>query len=154
DRVLACRDRLSHGDWDAFERTCLAPRVIARIMDGATADTTAAAHAMFAALRHQFPDLRASPQLVLVAGRPAFVQSIVTGTDAPTHRAIAIYAVEHLTFDDSDRIVEDDVYADPTAVMAQLSALPEEAEFRVAVWSERVGAPEVVVASGNALETG
>ena len=127
--------------------------MLAGVMDGATADTSATVHAMFAALQHDFPDLRATPQLLLVAGRSVFVQSVVAGTDAKTHRAIGVYAVEQLTFDDSDRIIKDDVYVDPTAVMGQRGALPEGVEVRPVVQAASAGAPEVLVAASNALET-
>jgi predicted ester cyclase len=116
-------------------------------------------------MRAAFPDMKHTPQLVLVNGRTIFAVNLVTGTqdgtlklpgmpDVPaTHKKIGFLMAHKLTINDENKATEEWAFFDPGTMMGQLGLLPKDAPAKRAAMDKGWdGAPNIVVAADDAKE--
>jgi predicted ester cyclase len=164
---LACLESLGTGTLDAY-KGCLADNFAVRDA-GHGADAILqrdAALAMHASIRKGFPDMKLTPQLVMVNGRNVAAVVLVTGTHtAPldvggqvipaTGKKLGMLFFHRIRFDDANKQHDEWFIDDSMTMMNQLGIAPKEAAGmgRPLTETSMEGAPILAVSAGDAKET-
>lgn len=127
-----CTESVNAGKLDDFAKHCVHPDVV--VHEAGYADYTGADALVgfYKQLKTALPDLKLSPQLVLVSGREVMAVLLVTGTQTgplqlpdgseqkPSGKRVGLLAFEHLQTDEQNRIVEQWEYMDYHSFVEQL----------------------------------
>lgn len=164
DHYLACSDLMSAQKFDDFKAKCLAAGYKVHAADYPGTQEADAALGMMKQQFAGFPDMKLTPQVVVVNGRNIFAVSLMTGThtaplktpmgeQAPTNKKLGMLMFHRVQVDDENKAVEEWAYTDPLTLGSQLGLLPKEAGPRRAAVDKSIdGAPIIAVASDDARE--
>jgi steroid delta-isomerase-like uncharacterized protein len=165
DRYLKCTGMINDGKLDDFASTCVAADYKGHDMDGQEMSGVDSLKAQFTAMRKAFPDLKISPQLVMVSGRNILAVGMIQGTNsgpmempgAPampaTNKKVSQLMFHRLAINDQNKATEEWAYSDPMTMMGQLGMMPKGAPpVRPVMDKGWDGAPIVVVTADNDTE--
>jgi predicted ester cyclase len=166
DQYVACADQINTGKLDDFVKDCLDASYVGHQPDGKDIKADEL-KAHFTSMRAAFPDMKVSPQIVLVNGRTIYSVGMMSGTNEgemkhegmpampATHKKVGIFMAHKLAVNDANKVTEEWAFADPATMMFQLGLAPKEAPpHRAAVDKGMDGAPVIVVAADDAKEKG
>jgi predicted ester cyclase len=164
---LACLESFGAATLDAY-KGCLADNYAVRDA-GHGADAILqrdAALEMYASIRKGFPDLKLTPQLVMVNGRNVAAIVLMTGTHTATldfggasipatNKKLGMLFFHRIRFDDANKQHDEWFVDDTMTMMNQLGIAPKEAAGmgRPLTETSMEGAPILAVSAGDAKET-
>ncbi|HEU0033157.1 MAG TPA: ester cyclase [Kofleriaceae bacterium] len=161
----ACVNQINDAKFDDFRKNCIADSYTAHQMDGDDISGGDKMVEYFKNMRVGFPDLKLSPQLVMVNGRNILAVELMTGTNSAdsktpdgkdmkaTNKKVGALMLHKLAINDENKATEEWVYMDQRTILGQLGVLPKEAgKTRPALEKGWDGAPIVLVTADDAKE--
>ena len=164
DRYLECMSMVNDKKWDDFKSKCISADFKVNQADGPGLANVDATLEFFKMQSTAFPDLKLSPQLVMVSGRNIIGVFMMTGTHTgvmkspmgeipPTNKKVGQLAFHKLAINDENKATEEWEYYDPGTMIGQLGLMPKGAPpMRPALEKGWDGAPIIVVAAETDVE--
>jgi predicted ester cyclase len=164
DRYIECAGLLNDKKLDDFKSKCVAKDYKGHEADGMDVEGPDALVEWFKGQHTAFPDMKMTPQIVIVNGRNILAVGLITGTHTgplkgpmgevpPTNKKIGQLMYHRLVANDENRATQEFAYFDPSTMAAQLGLLPKEAPpHRPAMDKGLDGAPIIVIAADDEKE--
>ncbi len=161
---VECTAQINAGNFDGFQKACLAADYKGHDMDGMEIPSGDAVIGFFKDMKKGFPDFKIEPQLVMVSGRNILGVALMTGTNTAdwktpdgkemkkTDKKLGQLMFHRLTINDENKASEEWSYSDPMTMMGQLGLMPKGVPTRGAVDKGWPGAPIVLVSADDAKE--
>jgi len=164
DAYIACSELINTGKLDDFAKDCADASFVGHDPMGKDMKIDDL-KSHFTEMRAAFPDMKVTPQIVLVNGRTIFAIGLITGTNEgpmkhegmpempATHKKIGAFMAHKLAFNDANKVTEEWAFSDPGTIMFQLGMAPKDAPPKRPAADKGLDvAPIIVVAADDAKE--